>query len=470
MTYSIIQKSQLEGVQRIDAEYYQPEYLELVDRLKNTQSKKWEEIDGRFITGPFGSEFNVENYVENGKYRYVRGKDVKEFFLQENDNVYVPENDFYRLNKYVLGNGDILVSVVGTVGNTSIVDDSSTPAIFSCKSTAFRTKAINPYYFIAYLNSNYGKKLLIRSVRGHVQTGLNINDLKSLLVFTPSTDKQDQIGNLVIESRKIGKKSKNLYQQAEDLLLEELGLKDFEEQHDLFSIVNYSEVKEAERIDAEYFQNKFDLIDQKLGKFKQKNLDELCSLISYGTVPTSPYVDKGIPYVKGENLKDCFVDYSKLVYLDELSIKRLDERHYLKEDDIIISQMGTVGNASLVTKKEAGWTFASFTIRARLSDKAKEILSPLFLTFYIQNIARPYYLLRRIAQASVRQNTDLPTIRSLKVPMLPIKTQQKIADLVRESHTARQKSKELLAEAKRKVAALIESEPRHGREEMIERW
>ncbi|KKR13752.1 MAG: hypothetical protein UT42_C0039G0007, partial [Candidatus Falkowbacteria bacterium GW2011_GWA2_39_24] len=33
ITYSIIQKSQLEGALRLDAEYYQQEYLGLVDNL-----------------------------------------------------------------------------------------------------------------------------------------------------------------------------------------------------------------------------------------------------------------------------------------------------------------------------------------------------------------------------------------------------------------------------------------------------
>ena len=37
--YSIIKKSQLEGALRLDAEYYQPEYLELSSKLKGQESK-----------------------------------------------------------------------------------------------------------------------------------------------------------------------------------------------------------------------------------------------------------------------------------------------------------------------------------------------------------------------------------------------------------------------------------------------
>ncbi|KKR56825.1 hypothetical protein A3B52_02110 [Candidatus Curtissbacteria bacterium RIFCSPLOWO2_01_FULL_41_28] len=464
MQYSIIQKSQLEGANRLDAEYYQPEYLQLINNLEKTKAyKPWSEIDSKFITGPFGSEFNVENYVEDTDYRYVRGKDVKEFFLLDDDNVYIPSGDFERLKKYSLQKGDILISVVGTLGNTSVVDESATPAIFSCKSTVFRTNTIDPFYLIAYLNCKYGKSLLQRSVRGHVQTGLNIDDLKSLLIFVPSQQQQDKIAPLVIEARQSLEDSKLFYSQAENLLLEELGLGDFKPEESLSYVVHFRETQEANRVDAEYFDPKYEKVEKILSKFKQQRLEDLSSLISYGTVPTSPYVKEGgITYVKGEDIQNCFIDYSKLVYLEKESTKKLPQKVYLKANDIVISQMGTVGRAALATKAEEGWLFASFTIRARLTNEAIKILDPLYLTLFINNVSRPYYLLRRIAQASVRQNTDLPTIRDLRVPILPKSTQQKIADLVRKSHEARKKSKALLKEAKRKVEEMIEKGVKNG--------
>lgn len=259
ITYSIIQKSQLEGAKRLDAEYYQPEYLGLRENLGRAGSVKlWRDIEGRFITGPFGSEFNTENYVTDGKYRYVRGKDVKDFFLTDEDNVYIPDEDYMRLKKYSLNEGDILISVVGTPGIASIVDKTIPPAIFSCKSTAYRTKAINPFYFIAYLNSSYGRKLLERSVRGAVQTGLNIDDLKDLPVYVPVESDQRAIASIVEQAKASYDESKSLYSQAEEMLLEELRLKDFEADGELlWNVVNLSDAKAAGRMDAEYFQPKY---------------------------------------------------------------------------------------------------------------------------------------------------------------------------------------------------------------------
>ena len=48
------------------------------------------------------------------------------------------------------------------------------------------------------------------------------------------------------------------------------------------------------------------------------------------------------------------------------------------------------------------------------------------------------------------------SIKDIFIPILPKPTQQKIADLIRRSHEARKKAKELLEEAKRKVEELIE--------------
>lgn len=267
ITHSIVRKSEIESARRIDAEYYQPEYVRLEKELYSTGLYKyWKDIEGRFITGPFGSEFNVENYTSDAKYRYVRGKDVKKFFLRDDDNVYIPQKDFERLKKYSLKEGDILVSVVGTLGNSVIVDSSVIPAIYSCKSTAFRTSEINPYYFIAYLNSKYGSKLLERSVRGAVQTGLNIDDLKSLPIFIPAQKEQNSIGSIVLIARQEQNRSKLLYVQAEVLLLEELGLKDFKPEESLSHVVKLSDIKTAHRADAEYFQQKYEKLICALGK------------------------------------------------------------------------------------------------------------------------------------------------------------------------------------------------------------
>jgi type I restriction enzyme, S subunit len=195
--WSIVNFSQIPFDWRLDAEYFQPQYLELDKLLSNSNIELWGSLKGDFITGPFGSAFTVDNYVDQSLYRYIRGKDVKPFFLLENDNAYMPEKEFKNLEKYSLYVDDLLVSVVGTLGNVAIVDKDLGQAIFSCKSTVFRSKSINPYYLCAYLNSSIGQAYFQRKPRGAIQTGLNLDDLHTIPIFIPSPEKQVEIGKLV---------------------------------------------------------------------------------------------------------------------------------------------------------------------------------------------------------------------------------------------------------------------------------
>ena len=65
---------------------------------------------------------------------------------------------------------DILISVVGTLGNACIVQKEEIPAIFSCKSTVIKAKRVDPFYLLSYLNSKYGKTLLLRKERGAIRS------------------------------------------------------------------------------------------------------------------------------------------------------------------------------------------------------------------------------------------------------------------------------------------------------------
>ena len=118
--------------------------------------------------------------------------------------------------------------------------------------------------------------------------------------------------------------------------------------------------------------------------------------------------------------------------------------------------MGTVGDTGVVEKHQEGWLFASFTIRVRIKDK--ERFDPHFVAFYIQHIAKPYYLHRFIAQASVRQNTDLPTIKNLYVPTIPIDRQKDLIASIKHSYNLRKESSKFIDIAKEAVEIAIEQD------------
>jgi restriction endonuclease S subunit len=451
INYSVIQKSQLESMHRMDAEYYQPEYLDLEKKIYSTSSYKlWGNIEGRFITGPFGSEFEVENYTSETQYRYVRGKDVKEFFLRDDDNVYIPEKDYERLKKYSLKEGDILISVVGTLGNAAIADSSVIPAIFSCKSTVFRTESINPLYFIAYLNSLYGYKLLKRSVRGAVQTGLNIDDLRSLPVFIPSQRVQESIASSVLNAKQEHDKSKSLYSQAEVLLLEELGLKNFKLEEELSYIVNLSDIKLAHRTDAEYFQPKYERLIKNLGKDKQN----LKLIAKRKTKKAEILAENDYKYIE---ISDVDVGSGEVTFnIVKGSNLPANAKMKIEGGELIVSKVRPTRGAVGIIPDDCDESFV-----ASGAFSIFEVVSPTreYLQVILRSIVGELQLEKPTTGTSYPTVTD-EDIEELIIPILSKSVQQKIADLVRQSQQAHKKAKELLEKAKREVENSIENNSR----------
>jgi len=450
ITYSIIQKSQLEGAKRLDAEYYQPEYLEFEKQVKATPYKQWSEIEGKFITGPFGSEFNVENYIEDGRYRYVRGKDVKDFFLQHDDNVYIPKKDFQRLKKYSLQDGDILISVVGTPGCATIVDASALPAIFSCKSTAFRTNVIDPYYFIAYLNSKYGQAFLQRSIRGALQTGLNIDDLRNLLILIPSKQDQERVANIVTSAKNAIEESGNFYSQAENLLLEELGLRDFEKDMSLFWSVNLSEAKTAGRMDAEYFQPKYEKLVSKIKNYSAKPLGDLVTMKKGFEPGSEKYEEEGKLFIRVSNVSKIGLVDGNQKYISPDLYEKLKKEYQPKVGEILLIKDATPGMAYVLKQPTEG-IIAGGILRLKL----KEGIEPEYIALCINSVVGQMQV-ERDAGGSVIAHWKPDQVKALQIPILPQAVQQKIAELAQKSHEVRKKSKELLEEARRRVEGLIE--------------
>ena len=289
-----------------------------------------------------------------------------------------------------------------------------------------------------------------------MQPWVSIFQLKKLKCYKCSNEFQNKIEKIINLAHKKLLQADNLYYEAEKLLEQSLGLENFKPSTRNVSIKSFkASFGSSGRLDAEYYQPKYEEFNRRIfGAFKYTLAKDACIDINYGTVPTSPYTTDGTgtPYIKGMNVKNTRIDTNldRITNTEEVPVK-----FYTKKDDIIISQMGTVADVGIVTENEENFLFASFTIRLRLKDKS--LLLPYYVGLYIQNVAKKWYFYRNIAQASVRQNTDLPTVRNLKIPILSMEIQEKISAKIKESFALRRESENLLEQAKAEVEAVIEN-------------
>jgi len=86
--------------------------------------------------------------------------------------------------------------------------------------------------------------------------------------------------------------------------------------------------------------------------------------------------------------------------------------------------------------------------------RSKEILPEVLLVLARSIVLRMQ--LEKQCAGTILTAVSEKSLKNIVVPILLNSTQQKIADLVRQSHEARKKAKELLEKAKRKVENMIE--------------
>src|ERR1051326_325782 len=123
VNFSIIQKSQLEGANRLDAEYYQPEYLERMKRLCKFGVSRLGDL--AYITdGEHGSPI----FDENSGIKYFSAQHVSEGYIDDSDAKTISKLIDNKNQRSRLKAGDVLLSTVGTIGLAGLVDKDNVPA------------------------------------------------------------------------------------------------------------------------------------------------------------------------------------------------------------------------------------------------------------------------------------------------------------------------------------------------------
>lgn len=434
---------------RMDSEYFHPEYIsaESIVLRNNTKTLK---MLGQFLIGPFGSAFHVTNYDPNSQFRYIRGKDVKPFQLLDDDSVYMPPKDYERLSKYAVKKNDLLISVVGTLGNVAVVPE-GLKGIFSCKSTIFRDSSVDPYFLLAYFNSKYGRNCLLRRQRGAIQAGLNKDDLQQVPVPIYNSKLHIEIGLLVRTALEKNKLSKSLYTQAEKLLEKELGFDQLVLEKPKSYETNFSEVMNGGRIDADYFQLQFKQQAKHLETIISKPLREIVDFQKGIEVGSSAYTETGKLFVRVSNVKKTgMVTGNSDKYISETRFNLLLS-YQPKEGGILLTKDGTVGVCYVVDEIVDGIICGGIM---KLYKKDNSIPSE-YLALVINSQICQFQIDRDCSGALI-VHWKPKDIAALCIPILSDEMMNKLANLVIESKQAKKESEQLLAKAKTQVEDLIE--------------
>lgn len=451
MQYSVVNyKSVRENSDfRIDAEYYRQYFFDLLSKISQKKNFALSEISSN-KTKRFKGDYDFE-YLEISNISTADASCIYQFLSKEE----TPS----RAQK-ILKNKDVVISTVRPNRNAvSFINEIEGLKVASSGFCVLRNfRNVLPEYIFILFKTYIFRDLLDRETKATMYPAVSEEDILNLRIPIFSLNFQKKIAGIVLELFKKQNQSKSLYSQAEQLLLSELGLLGWKPKHTLAFVKNYSDTQKAERIDAEYFQPKYEEIIEAVKKYKG-GFDTISGQFRQNKKSFKKTPDKEYQYIEigCVNISDGSVEPIKL----QGSELPANAKIKFQKGDVIVSKVRPYRGAIGIVDSENYVGSGAFTVLQENGVVNKETLM-VFLR------------LKPLLDFSLKFNTgtSYPTITdedilNFPLPKIDSRTQEEIKKKITEMYETKKISKSLLEIAKRGVEIAIEKDEQEA-EEWIE--
>ena len=370
-----------------------------------------------------GYAFKSEKYTSSG-IRIIRIANVQKGYIEDDSPVFYQTADV-DLNKYMLRENDLLVSLTGNVGRTALLTKDMLPAALNQRVACLRLKTnkITRGFLFHLLNSDYFESKCIQSSQGVAQKNLSTEWLKSYDLPLYSLSKQNEITKIL------------------DNLRNTIILKEQE-------IQKYDEL-----IKARFIEMFGDPLDGS-AKYPIHQVGEVADTIDPQPSHRTPPIDEsGIPYI---SIKDCDyktgrIDFEGARKVGRKVLEEQSKRYTLHDGDFVIGKIGTIGNPVFIPPRD------DYTLSANvvLVQPNNNLVSPYFLKYSLESD----YVNRQFAEAknSTSQAAfGIQKVRTIKVMNPDLNIQRKFDHFVKQVDKSREEVKKSLEKTKQLYDSLMQ--------------
>lgn len=149
-------------------------------------------------TGPFGSALHANDYVESGV-PIITVEHLGETGITRQNLPLVSIKDAKRLSSYMMYQGDIVFSRVGSVDRNAFVTSQEDGWLFSGRILRIRTKSekLNPQFLSYYFKSEPVKYRIRAAAVGQTMASLNTKIMNAFTVAVPTALEQQPIADVL---------------------------------------------------------------------------------------------------------------------------------------------------------------------------------------------------------------------------------------------------------------------------------
>ena len=382
--------------------------------------------------------------------------------LNEFDSVFIKPPQKYcdkidevTFKSLELKKGDVLICRTNgnprLVGKSAIVPDDYD---YAFASYLFRIRPkrekLLPTTLVAYLNSKFGRAEIEKYLMVSNQANFSPAKFREILIPKFGGELQSRVDALIWECFGKSSEANRIYADAQTLLLSELGMTDWQPQHQPAFVKNFSDAWGAGRVDADYFQPKYEEVVAAI-KGYAGGWDTLGNLVRLKDKNFNPENNTEYKYIELANIGSsgeitgCMLEQGQ-------DLPSRARRRVAASDVIVSSIEGSLDSIALVDE-QYGQALCSTGFHVINSKQ----LNPETMLVLLKSTAGQLQL-KKGCSGTILSAINKDTLKQVVLPVIEAKTQTQIQQKVAESATLRRQSRHLLDSAKRAVEIAIEQD------------
>jgi len=372
-----------------------------------------------------GFAFKSNEYVDDGV-RVLRITNVQKGYIVDDDPQFFPIIREKEISKYMLYEGDLLMSLTGNVGRVGVLSKEFLPAALNQRVACLRIKesaGVNLKYLFHIFNSKTFEDDCIVNATGIAQKNMSTKWLENYLIPVPSIAEQAKIVEEldclsgIIEKKK--QQLKELDNLAQSILYEMFG----------------DPVENDKR-------------------WEMKRLGDVSEVTSFKRVLIEDVVDEGVPFIRGTELSALSKLPNSKNYEFTLFIT---PEHYNKVKaisgvpeigDLLIPSINADGLIWVVDTNEPRYYKDGRVLWVHTNQKYSNSLA---LRYIMSNKLRLLY--KELASGATFIELKLFVLRDMVLPFPPLTLQQDFASKIESI----EKQKELIAQSIKETETLFNS-------------
>ncbi|WP_052131721.1 restriction endonuclease subunit S [Vibrio coralliilyticus] len=366
---------------------------------------------GAIKIGPFGSALSKKEMVPSGIKVYGQEHVYKKDFSI--GNYFITEEKYQKLKSCTLERGDVVVTMMGTVGASTVVPDDAEVGVMDSHLLRIQVddKRVSSHLLSMQLRDSQDVKEQIRKMsQGGIMSGLNASIVKSIRVPLPTLSEQKKIAAILTSVDDVIGKTQAQIDKLKDLktgMMQEL-------------------LTRGVGVDGKPHT---EFKDSPVGRIPKGwdcvLMEAICTKITDGEHQTPKRTTEGYYLLSARNVRDGYIDLTNVDYVEGDEFQRISKRVSPKQGDILISCSGSVGRVAVVPPKLE----FSMVRSVAILQLNKDIVDPYFMAVQVAATAIQDQIEKSLSQQA-QANLFQGAIKKLVVVVPTMPEQKRIASAV----------------------------------------